>query len=112
LTFTELCHGCAGCVLTCPAQALTEAEREIGYVESGYGRGISLIHGRMRVGEAMSPPLIRAVKDSAPQKELLVLDCPPGTSCPVIQSVKGSNFVLLVTEPTPFGLNDLKLAVE
>jgi len=112
LTFPELCHGCAGCVLTCHTNAITETEREIGYVESGNGRGIMLIHGRLRVGEAMSPPLIRAVKDAAPREGVILLDCPPGTSCPVIQSVKGSDFVLLITEPTPFGLNDLKLAVE
>ncbi len=114
LIFPELCHGCGGCLLVCPTGAITEKQREIGVVENGKGKDIKLVYGRLHVGEAMSPPLIRAVKEFSPvtTDEIQLIDCPPGTSCPVITAVSGSDFVLLVTEPTPFGLNDLKLAVE
>jgi len=112
LTFPNLCHGCGGCVLFCPAGAITETGREVGVVEDGMAEGVRFVHGRLRIGEAMSPPLIREVKKRIPEKGLAVIDSPPGTSCPVIQSVRGADYVVLVTEPTPFGLNDLSLAVE
>ncbi|MFZ5753616.1 MAG: ATP-binding protein [Bacillota bacterium] len=112
LTFPELCHSCAGCIKVCPVSALSETSREVGQVEIGVQEGLQLIQGRLRIGEAMSPPLIKKVKLHGKERETVIIDCPPGTSCPVIQSVKDSDFVLLVTEPTPFGLNDLKLAVE
>lgn len=112
LAFSKLCHGCGGCMLVCPTGAVSEGEREIGVVERGSAGKIGFVHGRLRVGEAMAPPLIRKVKKSIPADGLSIIDAPPGTSCPVIQSVRGSDYVLLVTEPTPFGLNDLTLAVE
>lgn len=112
LTFPELCHGCGGCWLVCPTGALTESHREIGQLQLGHSNEIQFVQGLLNVGEAMSPPVIRAVKAEVPQVDLLVVDSPPGTSCPVIESVRDADFVLLVTEPTPFGLNDLKLAVE
>ena len=112
LVYPELCHACGGCMLVCPAEAIAEVPRPTGKLESGSAGAISFVHGVLNVGEAMSPPLIRAVKAAAPQKDLVIIDAPPGTSCPVIESIKDSDFVLLVTEPTPFGLNDLKLAVE
>lgn len=112
LTFPNLCHGCGGCILVCPTGAISEGKREVGVVELGDSGNVGFVHGRLRVGEAMSPPLIRAVKQRMPATGLSIIDAPPGTSCPVIQSVRGADFVLLVTEPTPFGLNDLKLAVE
>lgn len=113
LVFPELCHGCGGCLLVCPTRSLTESEREIGHVQKGEAKGgILLYHGLLRIGEAMSPPLIRSVKEYIDSTAITIIDCPPGTSCPVIQSIKGSDFVLLVTEPTPFGLNDLKLSVD
>jgi len=112
LVFAELCHGCGGCTLLCPEKAITEKDRQIGIMEIGSTGRITFIHGKLNIGEAMSPPLIRAVKKQINPSEIVIIDAPPGTSCPVIESVKGSNFSLLVTEPTPFGLNDLKLAVE
>jgi len=112
LTFPELCHGCGGCSLACPIDAITEKDREIGTVEIGVSGSIRYVAGRLNIGEAMSPPLIRAVKNEMPQNGIVIIDSPPGTSCPVVEAVQGSDYVLLVTEPTPFGLNDLKLAVD
>jgi len=112
LVFAELCHGCGGCTFACPAHAISEADHVIGVVEKGHANGIAFIQGRLNVGVAMSPPLIRAAKGASPSDGTVILDAPPGTSCPVIASVRGSDFVILVTEPTPFGLHDLTLAVE
>ncbi|MBL7075509.1 ATP-binding protein [candidate division KSB1 bacterium] len=111
LTFPELCHGCGGCSLVCPEDAISDKDREMGVVEKGLAGEMEFIHGRLRIGEAMSPPLIRAVKKHINGEKTTIIDAPPGTSCPVIEAVKGSDFTLLVTEPTPFGLNDLVLAV-
>jgi len=111
LTFPELCHGCGGCTLVCPEDAISEVPREVGIIEEGMADGVGFAHGLLRIGEAMSPPLIRAVKRRIPAGGIAIVDAPPGTSCPVIEAVKGADFVLLVTEPTPFGLNDLELAV-
>jgi len=113
MTFPELCHSCRGCFLICPEDALAETEREIGFVEKGHANGISFVQGKLRIGEAMSPPLIKAVKAEAETSPecLVILDSPPGTSCPVIATVNDADYTLLVTEPTPFGLYDLKLAV-
>ena len=112
LIFPELCHGCGACSLLCPENAITEVNRKIGVLEIGKSDGIRFIHGILEISEAMSPPLIRAVKDAANNDSITIIDVPPGTSCPVIEAVRGSDFCLLVTEPTPFGLNDLTLAVE
>ena len=111
-TFPRMCHSCGGCVMVCPTGALSEGSRQLGEVEIGTCEGFELISGRLQVGEAMSPPLIERVKELAKDRELVVVDAPPGTSCPVIAAMNGTDFVVLVTEPTPFGLNDLKLAVE
>ena len=112
LVYPELCHSCGGCSLVCPVDAITETTREVGKLETGSAGAIQFVHGLLNVGEVMSPPLIKAVKAAAPDVDLVVIDAPPGTSCPVIESVRDSDYVLLVTEPTPFGLHDLKLAVE
>lgn len=111
LTFPELCHGCLGCYRICPEKAVQEGKRELGIIERGRVGNIEFTHGRMRVGEAMSPPLIKKVKDFISNDRLNILDAPPGTSCPVVTAFHGADVALLVTEPTPFGLNDLKLAV-
>jgi len=113
LVFPELCHGCGGCSIVCPTGAITESEKEIGDVQTGTADGLEIVQGLLKVGEPMSPPLIRSVKKYAnTDDEFVIVDCPPGTSCPVIESLKNSDFILLITEPTPFGLNDLKLAVD
>ena len=115
LVFPELCHGCEGCKLICPEDAISDGYKEIGSIVSGTYEKIKIIYGRLRIGEAMSPPLIQEVKRLGlleNKQAVTIIDAPPGTSCPVITAVKGSDFVVLVTEPTPFGLNDLKLAVE
>ena len=111
LIFDELCHSCGGCWEVCPEGAVRQGRRELGIIEKGQSNGIEFIHGRLRVGEAMSPPLIKKVRAYQDSSKLTIIDAPPGTSCPVIAAMKESNVVLLVTEPTPFGLNDLKLAV-
>lgn len=111
LTFPEMCHSCGGCFLVCKPKALVTDKKEWGVIEEGRSGSIHFIHGRLKVGEPMSPPLIREVKKRMNKERWVILDAPPGTSCPVIQTVKGSDYTILVTEPTPFGLFDLKLAV-
>ncbi|HSO08548.1 MAG TPA: ATP-binding protein, partial [Desulfoprunum sp.] len=111
LVFPELCHSCGGCQVICPDQAIAEGSRELGVVEWGTGAGVPVIQGRIRVGEAMTPPLIRKVRAAADSHGTVIIDAPPGTSCPVIAAMRGVDFVLLVTEPTPFGRHDLELAV-
>jgi MinD superfamily P-loop ATPase len=112
LIFPELCHGCGACSYLCPEKAISEEGRKIGVVEQGQADGIEFVQGRLTIGEAMATPVIRQVKEQVNQDGLVIIDVPPGTSCPVVESIKGSHFCLLVTEPTPFGLNDLVLAVE
>jgi len=112
LVFPELCHGCGGCTLLCPEEAIHEKGHRIGIIELGTANSISFVHGKLDIGQAMSPPLIRAVKNKIRADFTVIIDAPAGTSCPVVESVKGSDLSLLVTEPTPFGLNDLKLTVE
>jgi len=112
LIFPELCHGCGACSYLCPESAITEEGQEIGIVEKGNSGNIELIQGRLTIGQPMAPPIIREVKKHIDSENEVIIDVPPGTSCPVVEAVKGSDFCLLVTEPTPFGLNDLSLAVE
>lgn len=112
LVFPELCHGCGACTLICPTGALREEPRTIGVAETGRAGRIAFAQGRLQVGEPMSPPLIRAVKKARMEEAIAIFDAPPGTSCPVVATVRDADYVVLVTEPTPFGLNDLRLAVE
>lgn len=149
LIFPELCHGCGGCKLLCPEKAISEVDKDIGVIEFGESKAIQFVHGKLNIGEVLSPALIRAVKEyinpALPKKpkssitkknwrtlpllenihklkderkggvnptRTVIIDVPPGTSCPVIEAIKGSDYCILVTEPTPFGLNDLILAVE
>ena len=112
MVFPDLCHGCGACSYLCPEEAITEEEKEMGVVELGQSDGVAFVQGKLTVGEAMPTPVIRKVKDYVNRDGIVIIDVSPGTSCPVVQSIKGSDFCLLVTEPTPFGLNDLVLAVE
>lgn len=112
VVFPELCHGCGGCSRLCPQQAISETRRKIGSIEIGAAGAIDFASGLLDIGEAMSPPLIRALKSSLTESELTIFDAPPGTSCPAIETIRHCDYTLLVTEPTPFGLNDLQLAVE
>ena len=111
VVFPELCHGYGGCALVCPSGAIREVNRPIGVVETGRSEGVAFVQGRLNVGEPMAPPLIRAVKKNVLADGVAILNAPPGTSCPVVAVVRDADYVLLVTEPTPFGLHDLKLAV-
>lgn len=112
LVFPELCHGCGVCSHVCPEKAITEEWRGVGVVEEGRAGEIRFVHGRLGIGEAMAGPVIRAVKRRVDPRGPVIVDVPPGNSCPVVEAVMGSDFCLLVTEPTPFGLHDLAVAVE
>jgi MinD superfamily P-loop ATPase len=112
LVFPELCHSCGGCMLVCPVDAITEKPKKIGEISRGSAKGVQFLQGRLDITVPMSPPLIKEVKRQIPADGTCFIDSPPGTSCPVIESVRSADFVVLVTEPTPFGLYDLKLAVE
>lgn len=111
LVLPDMCHSCGGCKLVCPEGAIMEIEKEIGTIEESSGPHLRYIGGRLNIGEPMSPPLIKQVKEKIGTGACAIIDSPPGTSCPVIESINGADHILLVTEPTPFGLNDLKLAV-
>jgi MinD superfamily P-loop ATPase len=112
LVFPELCHGCGGCSLVCPHDAIDEAPHRIGVVTTVRSGRVELVEGRLDVGVAMAPPLIRAVRAHRRPDRTTILDAPPGTTCPVVATVRQSDVVVLVTEPTPFGLHDLTLAVD
>ncbi len=111
LIFDHLCHGCGGCAYFCPSKAITEVERPIGVVEKGAANGLDFVHGKLNTGEAMAPPLINKVKAEIKPGNINIIDAPPGTSCPVVTSMMDCDYCILVTEPTPFGLSDLSLAV-
>jgi MinD superfamily P-loop ATPase len=127
LVFPELCHGCGSCTLNCPEGAIGERLDAMGILEAGpTPAGIAFARGVLNVGEPMAVPIIRQLKKrlierdgrrpihdgEAMRREVVIVDAPPGTSCPVVESVRGADFALLVTEPTPFGLHDLRLMVE
>jgi MinD superfamily P-loop ATPase len=113
LIFPGLCHSCGLCSAVCPTGAITEGDREIGIIEKGKGtKDMDFIHGILNVGEAMAVPLIKKVKNGQKDSYVHIIDAPPGTSCPVVATLNGSDAVIMVTEPTPFGLHDLKIAID
>ncbi len=112
MIFPELCHSCGGCGIICPRDAIIEEPRQIGKVLKGSAGDIDLVYGEINVGEPLAVPVISAVKKHMREDTTVILDAPPGTSCPVVETVHGADFCLLVTEPTPFGLHDLQITVE
>ncbi|MDP8262511.1 MAG: ATP-binding protein [Candidatus Ancaeobacter aquaticus] len=112
LFFKTLCHGCGGCYIVCPNDAISEVNHEIGVIEKGVSGNVQFIHGKLNIGEILSPVVIRQTKDHIDKSKTVIIDAPPGTSCPVVATLKQTDFCILVTEPTPFGLNDLVLAVD
>lgn len=115
LVFPEMCHGCGSCALNCPSKAIMEVPHVLGKLEGGITpEGIRFAHGLLNIGEALAVPVISQLKAAFPPRagEITIVDAPPGTSCPVVEAVRGADYVILVTEPTPFGLHDLKLAYE
>ena len=127
LVFPELCHGCGSCTLNCPEEAIHEVLNVTGVIEEGQAvantqspipnsqnLSIRFAHGILNIGEAMAVPVIRELKKRIGENpdRIVILDASPGTSCPVVETMRGADFVLMVTEPTPFGLHDLRLAVE
>lgn len=113
LIFDELCHGCNACKINCPNGAIFNTYKEIGIIDAVFNKNLSFIQGKTCIGETLSPPIIRKVKNFADEKnfDIQIIDSPPGTSCPFINTIYGVDYVVLVTEPTPFGFHDVKLAV-
>ena len=112
MVFPELCHSCGGCMLVCPNNAIVEKERQIGLIKKGEAKGVEIIYGELKVGEAMAVPLIKAVKNQIKKDKTVIIDAPPGTACSLVASVHKTDYCILVTEPTPFGLHDLKISVQ
>lgn len=112
LIFEELCHSCGGCMLFCPEKAISEKDKRIGKIFSTHIKNLNFIYGQLEIGYPMSPPLISTVKENILKEAINIIDCPPGVSCPAIEGVKGSDYCILVTDPTPFAMHDLKLSVE
>ncbi|TXT56962.1 MAG: Iron-sulfur cluster carrier protein [Candidatus Thorarchaeota archaeon] len=112
IVYPEICHSCGGCMLVCPENAIHEENREVGVIYTSKLDNLTITYGELTIGEPMATPIIGAVKTKIVADELNILDSPPGTACPVIETIHGSDYVILVTEPTPFGLHDLSMAVD
>lgn len=112
LIFPEICHNCGGCKLVCPQNAITEHEFEIGEIKKGAVRTMEFLSGLLKIAKPSAVPILKELKSREAKERTVILDSPPGTACPMVHTVEGSDYCILVTEPTPFGLNDLKLAVE
>lgn len=112
LLFPHLCHGCEGCILLCPEKAMKKAERAIGRVKIGVAEEVEFIEGRLNLSEVLALKVIEKAKTFTNPQKITVIDAPPGTSCPAVTAIRGSDYCILVTEPTPFGLHDLEIAYE
>ena len=112
LFFEELCHGCGGCRIICPVDAITEVDHHIGIIEKGGSKDLTLYHGLLNIGEPFGVPIIRELKGFADESKTTIFDSPPGTACPAVEAMRDTDFCILVTEPTPFGLHDLTLTVD
>ena len=112
LVFPDLCHSCGGCKLVCPKDAIEYKYRNIGKIDHGKKEDIDFYQGILNIGEAQAIPVLKALKKKIDKSKNVIMDAPPGTACPVVETVETSDYCILVTEPTPFGLNDLKIAVD
>jgi len=112
MLFNDLCHGCGLCRRVCSREAIEEKDEMIGFLERGKAHEFDYLQGNLQVGQPLATPIIQQLKRNIDREKVAILDSPPGTGCPVIEAMHGSDFILLVTEPTPFGLHDLKLSVE
>ncbi len=112
LVYDKICHSCGGCTLICPERAISEQARTVGVIKSSQVNSIFLVYGELNIGEPMADPVIKAVKERIVNDAINMVDAPPGTSCAVIETMKESDYVVLVTEPTPFGLHDLVMTIE
>ena len=107
----EICKSCGGCLIVCPQNAITEEPRDIGYIKFGERLNVHIIEGELNIGESSATPLVRMLRNYFPSSGDVIVDCPPGAAHPTVESVRAADFVLLVTEPTPFGIHDLKEAL-
>lgn len=112
LIFDEMCHSCGACSFLCPLQAITEIDKNIGIIKTGKSGSTVFVEGILRIGEASPVSLINQVKNNIITGKVNIIDAPPGTSCSMVEAVKGSDYCILVTESTPYGLNDLRLAID
>jgi len=112
LLFPELCYGCGACYHLCPQKALTQEEKIIGIVESGSSNGIDLVHGRLVSGETLALNIVKKIKEATNKNGTVIIDTPAGISRTVVQTFRGSDFCIIVTEPTPSGYDSLTKAVE
>jgi MinD superfamily P-loop ATPase len=114
MVFEELCHPCGACYIACEVEgAISEIPRSIGIIRDGQtAEGLRIVDGHLNIGEAIASPLVQQIKEKRSPRAVTIIDCPPGTGCPVVKAVEGSDFSILVTEPTPFGSHDLSLAIE
>ncbi|XHH09524.1 MAG: ATP-binding protein [Candidatus Bathyarchaeia archaeon] len=112
LVFPELCHGCGGCIRVCPEKAISEEKYKVGTLNFAQTGDIELVYGELEVGKPMAGPVIKEVKKQAAIDKTVIVDSPPGASCSFVETVRNTDYCILVTEPTPFGLHDLKITVE
>lgn len=112
LVFSDLCHGCGGCITICPQKAMREEKYKIGKLNFCQAGDIELVYGELEVGKPLAGPVIKAVKKQTAKNKTVIIDSPPGASCSFVETVRNTDYCVLVTEPTPFGLHDLKITVE